>query len=264
MGPIAKFVAISALAALQAGQEAAPDPTCVLNIEEHATVAEVVDGDTVRLQDGRQLRLVGVQAPEFALGQKNQTDWPLASESAHALEEMVAGRTVGLGFGGLKIDRNGRALAQLYLDDVGTWIQGAMISAGMTRVYTRPDNRACAAELLAREGAARTARRGIWALPYYRVRKPAEVADEIDTFQLVEGRVVSAAEVRGRLFLNYGRDYRTDFTVTIAPEDMKSFRSVALDPRTLLGKTIRIRGWISLLNGPEIEATHPEQIEILH
>ena len=139
-----------------------------------------------------------------------------------------------------------------------------MISLGMARVYTWSDNRSCAAELLARESQARAAQRGIWALPFYRIRKPAELDNEIDTFQLVEGRVVSAAVVRGRIFLNFGPDYRTDFTVTIAPQDMKFFRSAGLDPRTLQGKTIRVRGWISLQNGPEIEATHPEQIEILH
>ena len=47
------------------------------------------------------------------------------------------------------------------------------------------------------------------------------------------------------------------------PEDMKFFTAATLDPRTLTGKTVRVRGWISLLNGPEIGLTHPEQIEIL-
>jgi hypothetical protein len=127
-----------------------------------------------------------------------------------------------LGYGGLEIDRNGRTLAHLYLDGSNEWIQGAMISAGMARVYTWPDNRSCAAELIARERAARDAKRGIWALPYYRIRTPTELNDEIDTFQIVEGQVVSADEARGRAFLNFGADYKTDFTVTIAPEDMKT------------------------------------------
>ena len=138
-----------------------------------------------------------------------------------------------------------------------------MISAGMARVYTWSDNRACAAELIAREGAARMAKRGIWALPHYRIRSVNELDDEIDTFQIVEGEVVSADESRGRAFLNFGRDYKTDFTVTIAPEDMKLFRAISLNPSTLAGKKIRVRGWIALLNGPEIGVTHPEQIEIL-
>ncbi len=231
---------------------------CELEIAEHATVAEVIDGDTVRLTDHRQVRLVGTQAPKLSLGRQNFVDWPLASESRAALEKLVLGKKVGLGYGGLKIDRNGRTLAHLYVD--ATWLQGAMVSEGMARVYTWPDNRSCIDELLAREHEARAATRGIWALPYYRIRKPDELAHEVDTFQLVEGKVLSAAEVRGRVFLNFGADYKSDFTVTIAPEDAKRF---TFDPRALTGKIIRVRGWISLLDGPEIQATHPEQIEIL-
>jgi micrococcal nuclease len=260
---IASIVALSAAAALQPPPVATAASICKLEIVEHAKVDEVIDGDTVRLEDGRQVRLVGMQAPKLALGGKSFSDWPLAGDSKKALETLVQGKTIGLGYGGLEIDRNGRTLAHLYVDENGAWIQGRMISTGMARVYTWSDNRSCAAELLAHEREARSAQRGIWALPFYRVRKPTELDNEIDTFQVVEGRVVSADEVRGRVFLNFGPDYRTDFTVTIAPQDMKFFNSVGFDPRTLESKIIRVRGWVSLQNGPEIEVTHPEQIEIL-
>lgn len=231
---------------------------CQLDIVEHAKVAEIIDGDTVRLADHRQVRLVGTQAPKLSLGRSGFIDWPLAHESKAALKALVNNKEVGLGYSGLKIDRNGRTLAHLYVDK--TWVQGEMISAGMARVYTWPDNRSCAAELLARERAARAAQRGIWALPYYRIRKPDEITDEIDTFQLIEGQVTTATTVRGRTFLNFGDNYRTDFTVTIAPEHLRSF---PYDPSQLDGKRIRVRGWLTLLNGPEIQATHPEQIELL-
>ena len=254
---------LMALIVAAAPQVVATDSTCKLDVVEHVLVADVIDGDTVRLKDGRQLRLVGTQAPKFAHGQASAVDWPLAAESKKALADLIEGKTVGLAYGGLRSDRNGRTLAHAYLDGSDDWVQGAMISAGMARVFTAPDNRSCAAELLAREVQARAAEHGIWALPFYRIRRPTELDDAIDTFQIVEGRVASAADVRGRLYLNYGHNYKTDFTVTIAPEDMKAFKSVALDLRVLLGKTIRVRGWISLQNGPEIEATHPEQIEIL-
>lgn len=239
------------------------DSICRLQITEHAKVVDVIDGDTVRLDDGRQVRLVGIQAPKLALGRKDFSDWPLAAESKSALENLLQGQTVGLGYGGLKIDRNGRVLAHLYVDGTAVWVQGAVVAAGMARVYTWSDNRSCAAELLARERDARAAQRGIWALQFYGIRKPTELENEVDTFQLVEGRVVSAAEVRGRLFMNFGQDYKTDFTVTVASQDVKSFRSAAFNPATMPGKTVRVRGWISLQNGPEIEATHPEQIEFL-
>ena len=64
-----------------------------------------------------------------------------------------------------------------------------------------------------------------------------------------------------RLVLNFGRDWRSDFTVSVSRQDMKLFRDAGIDIRTLKGRTIRVRGWLFRENGPMIRATHPEQIE---
>ena len=116
--------------------------------------------------------------------------------------------------------------------------------------------------MLARERAARAARRGIWADPFYAIRTPANVGGHLGGFELVEGRVVDAAIVRGRAYLNFGPDYKTDFTVTVAPADRRRFEAAGIDLAALAGRTIRARGWIESYNGPMIEATHPDQLEI--
>lgn len=134
-GPLATAAGIPAQ--LEAGEEAA--------------VVEVVDGDTVLLDDGWQVRLVGIQAPKLPLGRKNFEKWPLADEAKSVLEDMVMGRRVALAYGGQRVDRHGRRLAHLYLED-GTWVQGELLSRGMARVYSFPDNRAMVAEMLAAEG----------------------------------------------------------------------------------------------------------------
>ena len=58
-------------------------------------------------------------------------------------------------------------------------------------------------------------------------------------------------------------DWRTDFTVEIEGRDRKRFIEAGLDPASLQGRRIRVRGWVDWRNGPMIQATHPEQIEIL-
>ncbi|MCW8951924.1 MAG: thermonuclease family protein, partial [Rhodospirillales bacterium] len=83
----------------------------------------------------------------------------------------------------------------------------------------------------------------------------------IDTFQLVEGRVVDTANVKGTVYLNFGRNWRTDFTVAIHRRALRLFEKTGVDPLLLKGRTIRVRGWLRSRNGPMIEATHPEQIE---
>lgn len=227
-----------------------------------ARVVAVVDGDTVILDDGREVRLVGIQAPKLPLGRPGFAKWPLADDAKAALERMVLDRRVSLGFGGRKVDRHDRLLAHLFTPD-GGWVQAALLAAGMARVYSFADNRALVGELLAREREAREVRRGIWSHPYYAVLDPEASARHLDRFALVEGRVAEVALVRGRVFLNYGADWRSDFTVSIGASDWRRFERAGISPEDYLGRRIRVRGWLRSRNGPMIDVTHPEQIEIL-
>ncbi|MEM7168686.1 MAG: thermonuclease family protein [Pseudomonadota bacterium] len=226
-------------------------------------VNDVIDGDTILLENGRQIRLVGIQAPKLPLGRKNVTAWPLAAEARQTLENLVLGRQVTYAFGGSQEDRHGRLLGHLFLDD-GAWVQGEMLRAGLARVYSFADNRALAADMLALETAARDDRRGIWALAFYQVRDPIEAARHINGFELVAGRVLDAAVVRGRAYLNFGTNWRDDFTISLAPAVTKRFEDEGIDIiGTYRNKKVRVRGWLESFNGPMIEATHSEQIEIL-
>lgn len=225
-------------------------------------VTEIVDGDTLVLRSGKQVRLVGIQAPKLPLGRVGFETWPLAHEARDALNRLTEGRTVGLHFGGRREDRYRRYLAHLTLAD-GTWVQGALLLEGMARVYSFHDNRTLIEEMLALERIARDGKRGIWNLPYYRVRNPAETWGDIDSFQLVEGRVVDAARVRDTVYLNFGPDWRKDFTFRIGKRALRLFEKQGVDPVTFQGRRIRGRGWVKPQNGPLIEITHPEQLELL-
>ena len=236
-----------------------------LPADSSARVVAVIDGDTVKLETGREVRLVGIQAPKLPLGRRGFSEWPLANEAKARLEALTNGKTVALHYGGAREDRHGRLLAHLTAADnpsAETWAQGEMLKAGLARVYSFPDNRALVVEMLALEREARAARRGIWREPYYRIRKPEETVRDIETFQLVEGRVLQAAALKDRVYLNFGPDYHSDFTIAIARRDLKLFGR-AFDVKALEGKSIRVRGWLKPVNGPMIEATHPEQIEVL-
>ena len=133
----------------------------------------------------------------------------------------------------------------------------------MARVYSFADNRARVGRMLALESEARAAQRGIWGLRFYAVRTPRELSSWIGTLQLVEGKVLKAARIKGRVYLNFGDDWKIDFTVTIGVPARRMFREAGTDPLSLEGKRIRVRGWLKRYNGPMIAATHPEQIEVV-
>lgn len=233
------------------------------------TVRGVVDGDTVMISpapDGApEVRLVGIQAPKLALGRTGFKAWPLADRAKVHLERMVLGKTVTLYFGGTRRDRHNRHLAHLFRDD-GTWVQGHMLAGGMARVYSFPDNRAVVPDMLARETAARRARRGIWRHPFYAVRPvaAAPLMRQLGTFQLIQGRITGAARVKSRVYLNFGDDWRTDFTITVGGKARRVFEKTGIDLLHLKHRIVRVRGWLRKRNGPMIEASHPGQIEIIH
>jgi endonuclease YncB( thermonuclease family) len=230
-----------------------------------AVVEEVSDGSTIVLDrpvmGSRMLRLAGIEAPRIAQHPADE-NWPLAEEARQTLAALSLGRQIRLSFGGLVLDRYRRLTAQVH-DENGLWLQGEMVARGMARVRSLPDNGVPVADLLLMEAAARAEMRGIWADPFYRIRSPDEAEGDIDSFQIVEGTVVDRARVRDRIYLNFGPDWRTDFTVSIETRLLKTFEKAALDPMDLKGRKIRVRGWIESRNGPSIDVTHPEQIEVL-
>lgn len=220
-------------------------------------MGEVIDGVGFVLveENGNRpaVRLVGLRWPET----ERQRE-----AARQALRGLIQDIPLRLYFGGRRADRYGRFLAHVVRAD-GTWVQGEMLRLGMAGVETTPDNRALGRELLALEAAARAARRGIWADAQARPLAVEETARHLGQFVLVEGRVTEAKVVKGRGYLNFGEDWRRDFTVSVAPRPRRLFTAAGLDIESLAGKRVRVRGWLDQFNGPMIEADHPEQIEVL-
>lgn len=261
------LVHLATLAALSAVSTAAM--ACAdLRIVPGGVVVQVTDGDTLVLDSGVAVRLIGMQAPKLPLGREDFPTWPLAPEAKLALEALVLHKTVQLGYGGAEIDRYERALAQVFVEGAEglVWAQQAMVAAGLARVYSFPDNRKCLDLLFAAEGRARLSGLGIWRDPYYSVRAanaPGDLLSRAGHYELVEGRVLLADQSGGRVYLNFGRFWKEDFTAVIEAPALRLFKAAGMDPLVLEGALVRIRGWVDDRDGPRIEITHPEQIEVL-
>ncbi|HHS82401.1 MAG TPA: thermonuclease family protein [Devosia sp.] len=230
-------------------------------------VVDVVDGDTLLLDNGLKVRLIGIQAPKLPLGRTDFMTWPLAEEARKALSDLALGQAVRVRHGGQRRDRYGRVLGHVFVGDEQVWAQGALVVAGLARVYSFSDNRRCLAPLYRLEAQARAQRAGIWnGIDFYAIRhadRPQQIARRVDWYELVEGRVLHAERVGRRVYLNFGPDWHTDFTVTIERAALNLFADRGLDPLTLQDALIRVRGWVELRDGPRIAVTHPEQIEVL-
>lgn len=228
-------------------------------------VTEIRGGDTLILQDGRSIRMAGVLLPRRAATGDIASRARDAAEKAIA--EFVSGQTVELRLDARRRDRYGRILAQVFVmrDGKRVWVQEKLIGAGHARVMSSRENRICVSELLAMEKAARDAGQGQWGAGLYSVRPAASedvLAGLAQSYEIIEGRIENVAEIRGRIYLNFGKNWKRDFTATISPEAAKLFTEQK-DFDGLRSRLVRVRGWIENINGPSINVTHPEQLEIL-
>jgi endonuclease YncB( thermonuclease family) len=215
-------------------------------------VTAVLSGDVLVLDRRETVKLAGVDAPEAGE--------PYAEPARQALVKLAAGRRVALFFGGARTDERGRTVAEVEDADNRRWLEGALLDVGAARVRTTPDNRLPAKALLAREAAARQARRGLWTIPMYEVRLPGEVRPWDDGFMLVEGRVHRVGEGRAGLYLDLDENWRDTVSVALERSALPDFRAAGLDPFAFEGRLIRVRGWVS---GGRLKVDHPEQIEAL-
>lgn len=225
-------------------------------------VARVVDGDTIDTTEGERVRLLGINSPET--GGKRKAE-PFGEEATTLARQLLDGQAIILKDDTNNKDRYGRRLSHVYLKD-GRWANGELVRMGAAHVYSFPDNRGKLDELLALEAEARQNKVGLWALPRWQPLSAdnAFKRKQIGHFYLVEGKVKSATRVRGHTYLNFGDDWRTDFTIEIKPDDADTFKSSGINPLTAYtGKAVRVRGHLKPVNGVLVTATHPEQIEIL-
>ena len=214
------------------------------------TVAGVRDGRTILLADGREVRLAGIEVGE---------------EARATLLSLVGNRSLRLEQLGPERDRYGRLVALAYTDDQLPSVQQMMLEKGRARVSARVGDKACADALLRAERAARAAHLGLWSDPNFaplRSHDTARIAAARGEFALIEGRVLSVRESGATIYLNFGRRWTRDFTVTIPKRVRRDFAAAGIDPKQIEGRPVRIRGWVEQRTGPVLEAVVPEQIEL--
>ena len=250
----------------RAGAESRPSTSCRFEPAGTGKVRAITDGRSFTLEDGREIRLAGIEVPllpgpgDLGAGAKAG----LAARAA--LESIIAGQNVELRQNDVA-DRYGRMPALVYVTQ-GMSLESVaheLLAKGFARVSAHVGERPCADELLARERAARQAKLGLWGEPYYVIvaaESGAELVAERGHFMLAEGKVWSVRESGGTIYVNFGRQWSQALTVTILKRNERMFAAAGIEPKRLENRRVRVRGWVEERNGPRIEATRPEQIEI--
>jgi endonuclease YncB( thermonuclease family) len=252
---VRELVALATMTIAAAGDPAAAAP-CAFAPQGEGRVAAVIDARSFRLEDGREVRLAGIE-PAWASRP--------AAELAWALGSMLAGHDVRLRGEDDSPDRYGRQQAYVWRLPDETLVQGELLAQGKAIVAATVSDGECAGTLMAAEASAREAKRGIWADPsaIKNTESPGDILAGIGRFTLVEGKVLSVRQAGATTYLNFGQNWTRDFAVTIPRRALANLAAAGLVPKSLENKRVRVRGFVEVRTGPRIEVLRAGQIERL-
>ncbi len=236
-------------------------PDCQLQPGGESMVVAVAGPQTLRLADGRFIRLAEILVPTPVPAGFD----PSAAAIAY-LHQSALGRKAEVKFGGPQRDRYGLYTAHVFIaGEPSLWLQEGLVRSGFATVAPQPSEHACARSLLAAEEAARQGRNGHWGRSYFKVLKASDtrsIASLAGSFQIVEGTTAYASESGGRLFLHFAAANRYGLTAMIGPAAKKLFANKPPSERWAK-LTLRLRGWIDKKKGLSIPVALPEQIEFI-
>lgn len=252
---VALLLAVTGLSAIAAMgfafQVAASAPELLVSAE-----IDVSERGALMLADGDELCLAGIWAPAVSREADRAAGWQAAwrriiedSDFYHETDQPTAH------------DRYGCSLATIENGD-GASLQQLLLAVGWALVdpSSAPTMEGAIDAMLALEDRARLAGRGIWKNKAARPKPADDLSAWVGTRQLVEGRVRRVSETDRYVYLNFGNDWRTDFTTRL---DRKMIEATGFDTTALDGKKLRVRGVLVESRGPLIDITHPKQIEFL-
>jgi len=135
-------------------------------------VTRVVDGDTLVLENGERVRLIGIDTPEIhesnklyrdsrKSGQDLRTIKEMGQLAFHFTKKLVEGKKVRLEFDVERTDRYKRLLAYAYLSD-GVFVNAEIIKQGYASIMTYPPNVKYADLFAKLYKEARENSRGLW------------------------------------------------------------------------------------------------------
>lgn len=231
----ALIVLVGALLSWAAAADTASPSCAPFAATETARVESVVDGDTLRLADGRRVRLIGVNAPE--LHDRSGHAEPGADSARRFASRFLGGSRVMLAVGEIRHDRYGRTLAHVWRAD-GASLEAALVAAGLARHIALPPDLQQLECLRTSERRARSAGSGLWGSGEFAPHVVSALRSSESGFRLLRGRVSAVSRGRSTWWL----EIEDRVALRIARADQGYFDLQAL--QRLRGREVEFRGWL--------------------
>lgn len=222
-----------------------------------ATVEYTHDGDTIRLTDGRKIRLIGINAPEVARDEQPAETYALQARDRLRNLLHKHGNQIKLIYGKEKQDHYQRSLAHIFLPD-GRNLQAQLLSEGLVTAITIPPNDRYAECYQQTEKQALCEKKGVWSLKTPNIK---ELDDSASGFRLLRGKLINikSSQKDSWLEMEHGLSLKIDL------RHKHLFNMKRLE--SLIGHTVIIRGWLQIMKKPGqderfyMRLKHPSSIE---
>lgn len=199
---------------------------------ENVEVAHVYDGDTVRLKDGRKIRIIGINTPETE--KENQPSEYMADRATQALKQILNSTQISLLLGEEPQDRYKRWLGHLFVN--GELVSEQMLSQGLAFHIAIPPNLNFAECLKKAELQARG--KGVWEVPSSLVKNVTDLRKGESGFRVLTGELTAFRQIRNGYIL----ELEDILAIKVSSELLQELGYSSMDG--LKGRKVRVRGWI--------------------
>jgi len=238
--------------------------SCAPNYDySHIRVVKVIDGDTVKLENGENLRYVGLDTPEIKIKRNNRfiySPQPYALEAKKLNENLVKNKIVRIEFDIEKTDKYNRLLGYCFIGN--TLVNAKLIEEGFAVTYTIPPNVKYVDTFIKSQRLARKNKKGMWGV--YETVSADNAIDYVNQIRTVRGVVSAGKHIKNGVILSLETKYKSPFKIMIFNNSIKYFTEKNIDPVNFYtGKTVEVSGRIRRYNQTaQIIASSPEEISL--
>ena len=219
---------------------------------EWVRVKRVSDGDTLQLQDGRSVRVLGINAPEIAHGKSPAQPFGREARAQAQVFVDAANGRVRLALERATKDRYGRLLAHVY-DHRGRSLAARLLRTGMALQIAVPPNHGQADCFVPLEQGARKNKRGLWRSAYWQPLLTKAMRGNETGFRLIRGRIVKV-DIHSAVWLEFegglvAKVAKNDWPLFVRAPSSSTSRKKSSPKhhwQALKGREVELRGWITL------------------
>ncbi|NVK35016.1 MAG: hypothetical protein HWE23_11090 [Rhodobacteraceae bacterium] len=145
--------------------------------------------------------------------------------------------------------------------------QEVLLQEGLGLMDPQTLTEACANRLQEFERSAQNSRRGLWRRSQpLNASSPKVIEERLGQFVVIKGKIVSLGKTESTRYLNFGWKWKTDLTVTVSAKDEDRFKEhlakADLTIEDLAKRTVQVRGWVELKDGPTLQLHTPAQLQL--